>query len=132
MTLHFAGTMVLLALSFLTSYFYYIPRATLAAVLISAVIFMIDVKIIKLLWKGSSQYYVFTCTQIRREDKAMYLHTIYLFSCRNGCNRSDRNFCYLHFYRHWNRTPSWCPFQSDPFYSTIREIDASNSQLQSK
>ncbi|XP_012058265.1 PREDICTED: sodium-independent sulfate anion transporter-like [Atta cephalotes] len=49
----YSGTMVLLALSFLTSYFYYIPRATLAAVLISAVIFMIDVKIIKLLWKGS-------------------------------------------------------------------------------
>ncbi|KAG5311893.1 S2611 protein, partial [Pseudoatta argentina] len=49
----YSGTMVLLALSFLTSYFYYIPRATLAAVLISAVLFMIDVKIIKLLWKGS-------------------------------------------------------------------------------
>ncbi|XP_018347540.1 PREDICTED: sodium-independent sulfate anion transporter-like [Trachymyrmex septentrionalis] len=49
----YSGTMALLALSFLTSYFYYIPRATLAAVLISAVLFMIDVKIIKLLWKGS-------------------------------------------------------------------------------
>lgn len=48
--------MALLALSFLTPYFYYIPRATLAAVLITAVMFMIDVKIIKLLWKGSSQY----------------------------------------------------------------------------
>ncbi|EGI57536.1 Sodium-independent sulfate anion transporter [Acromyrmex echinatior] len=50
--------MVLLALSFLTSYFYYIPRATLAAVLISAVLFMIDVKIIKLLWKGSRNKYM--------------------------------------------------------------------------
>ncbi|KYQ56537.1 Sodium-independent sulfate anion transporter [Trachymyrmex zeteki] len=49
----YSGTMVLLALSFLTSYFYYIPRATLAAVLISAVLSMIDVKIMKLLWKGS-------------------------------------------------------------------------------
>nr|XP_012233809.1 PREDICTED: sodium-independent sulfate anion transporter-like [Linepithema humile] len=48
----YSGTMTLLALSFLTPYFYYIPRATLAAVLICAVMFMIDLKIIKLLWKG--------------------------------------------------------------------------------
>jgi len=54
MTLLFAGTMALLALSFLTPYFYYIPRATLSAVLISAVLPMIDLKIIKILWKGSS------------------------------------------------------------------------------
>ncbi|XP_011860503.1 PREDICTED: sodium-independent sulfate anion transporter-like [Vollenhovia emeryi] len=49
----YSGTMALMALSFLTPYFYYIPRATLAAVLISAVLFMIDLKIIKLLWRGS-------------------------------------------------------------------------------
>ncbi|XP_077272863.1 sodium-independent sulfate anion transporter isoform X1 [Temnothorax americanus] len=49
----YSGTMALLALSFLTPYFYYIPRATLSAVLIIAVFFMIDLKIIKLLWKGS-------------------------------------------------------------------------------
>ncbi|XP_076162728.1 sodium-independent sulfate anion transporter [Ptiloglossa arizonensis] len=48
----YVGIMALLALSFLTPYFYYIPRATLAAVLISAVIFIIDLKIIKLLWNG--------------------------------------------------------------------------------
>ncbi|XP_014476137.1 PREDICTED: sodium-independent sulfate anion transporter-like isoform X3 [Dinoponera quadriceps] len=48
----YSGTMALLALNYLTPYFYYIPRATLAAVLITAVIFMIDLKIIKLLWKG--------------------------------------------------------------------------------
>ncbi|XP_015428676.1 PREDICTED: sodium-independent sulfate anion transporter-like [Dufourea novaeangliae] len=48
----YVGIMSLLALSFLTPYFYYIPRATLAAVLISAVIFLIDLRIIKLLWNG--------------------------------------------------------------------------------
>nr|XP_003706252.1 PREDICTED: sodium-independent sulfate anion transporter-like isoform X1 [Megachile rotundata]XP_012147521.1 PREDICTED: sodium-independent sulfate anion transporter-like isoform X1 [Megachile rotundata] len=48
----YVGTMSLLALSFLTPYFYYIPRATLSAVLISAVMFIIDLKIIRLLWKG--------------------------------------------------------------------------------
>ncbi|XP_076243672.1 sodium-independent sulfate anion transporter [Calliopsis andreniformis] len=51
----YVGIMTLLALSFLTPHFYYIPRATLAAVLISAVIFMIDLKIITLLWKGSKK-----------------------------------------------------------------------------
>lgn len=51
----FVGMMTLLALSFLTPYFYYIPRSTLAAVLISAVIFIIDLKIIRLLWKGCSE-----------------------------------------------------------------------------
>lgn len=48
----YTGTMTLLALSFLTPYFYYIPRATLAAVLISAVIFMIDWRTMGLLVKG--------------------------------------------------------------------------------
>ncbi|XP_029176003.1 sodium-independent sulfate anion transporter-like [Nylanderia fulva] len=48
----YSGTMTLLALSFLTPYFNYIPRATLSAVLITAVMFMIDVKMFKLLWKG--------------------------------------------------------------------------------
>ncbi|EFN65713.1 Sodium-independent sulfate anion transporter [Camponotus floridanus] len=48
----YSATMTLLALSFLTPYFSYIPRATLSAVLITAVVFMIDVKIFKLLWKG--------------------------------------------------------------------------------
>ncbi|XP_046830816.1 sodium-independent sulfate anion transporter-like isoform X1 [Vespa crabro] len=47
------GILTLLALSFLTPYFYYIPRATLAAVLVSAVFFMVDLRIFKVLWKGS-------------------------------------------------------------------------------
>ncbi|KAF7408834.1 hypothetical protein HZH66_003371 [Vespula vulgaris] len=49
----YTGILTLLALSFLTPYFYYIPRATLAAVLVSAVFFMIDLRIFKVLWKGS-------------------------------------------------------------------------------
>ncbi|XP_012256607.2 sodium-independent sulfate anion transporter-like [Athalia rosae] len=51
----YSGTMTLLAMSFLTPYFYYIPRASLSAVLISAVVFMIDWSIITLLWKGSKK-----------------------------------------------------------------------------
>lgn len=37
----YSGTMTVLALSFLTPYFAFIPRATLGAVLICAVIFMV-------------------------------------------------------------------------------------------
>lgn len=46
----YAGTIILLALTFLTPYFYYVPKATLSAVLISAVLFMIDYEIIPKLW----------------------------------------------------------------------------------
>lgn len=56
--LSFTGMMSLLALSFLTPYFYYIPRATLSAVLISAVIFLIDWEILAVLWKGSSEFII--------------------------------------------------------------------------
>jgi sodium-independent sulfate anion transporter 11 len=49
------GTLIVLALSLLTPYFSYIPRSTLAAVLISAVVFMIDWKILITLWKCNSK-----------------------------------------------------------------------------
>ncbi|XP_044253545.1 sodium-independent sulfate anion transporter-like [Tribolium madens] len=47
----YSGTVILLALSFLTPYFYYIPRSTLAAILISAIITMFDYEIFPKLWK---------------------------------------------------------------------------------
>lgn len=54
----YSGIMALLALSYLTPYFGFIPRATLSAVLMSAVIFLIDWKIIKVLWKGNSKWLI--------------------------------------------------------------------------
>ncbi|XP_063980846.1 sodium-independent sulfate anion transporter-like isoform X2 [Diachasmimorpha longicaudata] len=51
----YSGIMTLLALSFLTPYFGFIPRSTLSAVLIAAVIFLIDVKIMKVLWRGNKK-----------------------------------------------------------------------------
>ncbi|XP_063704047.1 sodium-independent sulfate anion transporter isoform X2 [Culicoides brevitarsis] len=47
----YSGTMTVLALTFLTPYFYFIPRATLGSVLICAVYFMIDQKLPPKLWK---------------------------------------------------------------------------------
>lgn len=45
------GSLVLLALGLLTDTFYYIPKAVLAAVIISAMIFMVDVDVAKTLWR---------------------------------------------------------------------------------
>ncbi|GBP58186.1 Sodium-independent sulfate anion transporter [Eumeta japonica] len=49
----YSGAISLLALAFLTEYFYFIPKATLSAVLICAVVFMIDVQTALKLWRQS-------------------------------------------------------------------------------
>ncbi|XP_051158559.1 sodium-independent sulfate anion transporter-like [Leptopilina boulardi] len=49
----YSGAMCLMALSFLTPYFYFIPQSTLAAVLIAAIVFLIDYQIVIVLWKGN-------------------------------------------------------------------------------
>ncbi|XP_049853757.1 sodium-independent sulfate anion transporter-like [Schistocerca gregaria] len=49
----YTGSLILLALSLLTPYFYYIPKASLAAVIICAVIFMIEYEVVKPMWKSS-------------------------------------------------------------------------------
>lgn len=51
----YTGILVLLALSVLTPYFRYIPRAALSAVIISAVIFMIEYEVVKPLWRCSKR-----------------------------------------------------------------------------
>jgi sodium-independent sulfate anion transporter 11 len=48
------GVMVLLALGLLTSTFAYIPKATLAGVIISAVVFMVEYEMVPLLWRTKS------------------------------------------------------------------------------
>lgn len=51
----YTGILVILALSLLTPYFYYIPKATLSSVIITAVIFMIELKIIRPIWNSSKK-----------------------------------------------------------------------------
>ncbi|KAL2712869.1 sodium-independent sulfate anion transporter-like isoform X1 [Vespula squamosa] len=51
----YTGILVILALSLLTPYFYYIPKATLSSVIISAVIFMIEINIIRPIWRSSKR-----------------------------------------------------------------------------
>lgn len=45
------GSLVLLALGLLTDTFYYIPKAVLAAVIITAMIYMVEVELVATLWK---------------------------------------------------------------------------------
>lgn len=54
----------ILALTFLTPSFRYIPEATLAAVLIAAVVFLIDVPVMVQLWKSSSEYIILTSPKL--------------------------------------------------------------------
>ncbi|KAL1497197.1 hypothetical protein ABEB36_008194 [Hypothenemus hampei] len=49
------GSMVILALSFLTPYFAYIPKASLGAVIVCAVIFMIEYEVVKPMWRSSKK-----------------------------------------------------------------------------
>lgn len=49
------GVLVMVALQFLTPWFFFIPKAALAAVICCAVIFTIDVDIIYPMWKSKSK-----------------------------------------------------------------------------
>ncbi|KAJ8729793.1 hypothetical protein PYW07_016831 [Mythimna separata] len=51
----YSGIITLLALIFLTQYFYFIPKACLSSVLICAVIFMVDLRIVFRLWRTDRQ-----------------------------------------------------------------------------
>ena len=50
----YTGALVLLALGVLMEYCAYIPKAALAAVIITAVIFSVEIHVIKPLWKSTS------------------------------------------------------------------------------
>lgn len=51
----FTGGLVILALCILTPWFYYIPKSALAAVIIVAVLQMVDCHIVVSLWKSNSK-----------------------------------------------------------------------------
>ncbi|CAB0038959.1 unnamed protein product [Trichogramma brassicae] len=51
----YTGLLVLVSLQFLTPYLYYIPKASLAAVIIAAVVFMVEVQVVKPMWRTKSE-----------------------------------------------------------------------------
>jgi sodium-independent sulfate anion transporter 11 len=52
-----AASLVLLAITVLTPYFFFIPKSCLAAVIICSIIFMVEVHLVKLVWKSKSKYF---------------------------------------------------------------------------
>lgn len=53
----YTGLLVIIALLFFTPYFYYIPKASLAAIIIAAVIFMVEVHVVKPIWRTKSKLF---------------------------------------------------------------------------
>jgi len=55
----FSGILVIVALLFCTPYLYYIPKAALAAIIIAAVIFMVEVRVVRPIYRSKSKYTIF-------------------------------------------------------------------------
>lgn len=51
----YTGILVIVALLFFTPSFYYIPKSCLAAIIIAAVIFMVEVKVVRPMWRTKSK-----------------------------------------------------------------------------
>uniref|UniRef100_A0A0A9Z2J6 Sodium-independent sulfate anion transporter n=1 Tax=Lygus hesperus TaxID=30085 RepID=A0A0A9Z2J6_LYGHE len=69
----YTGIIVLVSLQFFTPYFYYIPKASLAAVIIAAVVFMVEFHVVKPIWRTNKMDLIpavatfFSCLLIRLE-----------------------------------------------------------------
>lgn len=52
----YTGILVIIALQFLTPLFFYIPKAALASIIIAAVIFMVEVRVVMPMWRRKSMF----------------------------------------------------------------------------
>ena len=51
----YTGILVIVALVFFTPYFAFIPKSALAAVIIAAVVFMVEVRVVAPIWRSKSK-----------------------------------------------------------------------------
>lgn len=58
----YTGIVVILSLKLFTPYFSYIPKASLAAVIIAAVVFMVELQVVKPMWRTKSEYRFYSKT----------------------------------------------------------------------
>jgi hypothetical protein len=56
-----SGVVVMMTLGLLTSTFSYIPKATLAAVIISAVLSLVEYEVVPLLWRAKRMCFYINC-----------------------------------------------------------------------
>lgn len=54
----FSGILVIISLMFCTPYLYYIPKTALAAIIIAAVIFMVEVRVVRPIYRSKSKLYI--------------------------------------------------------------------------
>lgn len=52
----YTGILVIASL-YMTPIFYYIPKAALASIIIAAVIFMVEVRVVKPMWRSKSKFF---------------------------------------------------------------------------
>lgn len=93
----FTGSLVLLALGLLTETFYFIPKTVLAAVIISAMIFMVEVELVFTLWKTKRNSMVQT----------FILQFLINYNFRFRCHSSGRNINGLSSARIGIWNPNW-------------------------
>ncbi len=97
----FTGVLVLLALGFLMPSLAYIPKAILASVIITSVIFMVELEELKPMWKSRStsvsnpkytQFndgYFLLSNNERDRTIALRSHILVLSVCQHGIRNSD-------------------------------------------
>ena len=84
-----SGAVVILALQVLTPLCYYIPKSALSAVIISAVLQMVDYKIVMKLWKVGSEYIL--AGYIENSKSVHSITHTDACSVTGSCCNNDRN-----------------------------------------
>lgn len=84
----FTGVLVIGAL-FMTPLFYYIPKAALASIIIAAVVFMVEVKVVKPMWRSKSKHFRLSI-QLRLVRKARFTH-LFMLKMSNFCLCSQKS-----------------------------------------
>lgn len=73
----YTGVLVILALQFMTPLFFYIPKAALASIIIAAVIFMVEVRVVMPMWRRKSTFA--SATSALTSIHGEYFLNIFLF-----------------------------------------------------
>ncbi|XP_057371308.1 sodium-independent sulfate anion transporter-like isoform X2 [Daphnia carinata] len=87
----YGGILVLLALGFMMPSLAYIPKAILASVIITSVIFMVELEELKPMWKSRRIYN--RTVYIRIGISAVRCHFLLLSLCQHGVRYFDRSRC---------------------------------------
>lgn len=74
----YTGVLVILALMFMTPLFYYIPKAALASIIIAAVVFMVEVRVVKPMWRSKSNF-TFFCFHLFIANISQRMYRIFFF-----------------------------------------------------